>query len=315
MSSQPSPAIPSMTDMEQGASILLSFGEPGRLLKRKIALAAFLSRFLCFLIFNPFFLIRARFFPHVWERRRLFAVRLIRLIFPFRTKGEQVAPSSHSQIVVVNHPTLNDPICAILYLLSLYPDRDLIIPINLPWFEGISRYRSKWLKVGVNLVPVLTPETGKRLGTDSRVLEIQRALVNSYTGELMGTLARGGLAVIAQQATRQRHIFTGLTQSESGEGILPTISLILTGIRRSKLLEQVCFLPIGVTPHRLDTKSTLNIFRKYTLNVGKPILAADLAAVKNAAKRSADLYMLQQLMELLPPEYHFANPAMDSGKN
>lgn len=308
MSSQSLSASDTIMDLERGKSILLTFGKLGRLLKRKIAMTGFLCRIMCFLIFNPIFLIRATFSPNAWHRKKITAIRFFGRFFPYHIKGHQITPSSNGQIVVINHPTLNDPLCAILYILNLYPDREIIIPINLPWFESVCRYRSKLLKIGVNIAPILTPETAKRLGSNSHVLEVQNALVTSYTTNLMATLSRGGLVVIAQQATRQRYIFTNHAQSESGEGILATISLILASIRRNKLLEQTSFIPIGVIPHDIHAKPKLNLFHKYTLNVGEPILATDLVTVKNVAKRPADLHILLRLTQLLPSEFHFEKP-------
>ena len=292
--------------MERGKSVLLTFGKPGRRLKRKIALTGLVCRLFLFYIFNPIILIRARFSPDVWLKRKAAAIRVVRLLFPFELKGHQVTPAAHGHIIVINHPSLNDPICALLYALGLDWKREIIVPVNLPWFEGICRYRTKLLKLGVNIVPVLTPETAKRLGSDSQVSNVQSTFLTNYISELAMTLSRGGFAIVAQQATRQRYIFSGFAQSESGDGILSTISLILVGLRRAKLLEQVDFIPVGVIPHSIHAKPRLHPFRKYALNVGEPIPAARLAAVKNAAKRAADLYILLRLAELLPSEYHFA---------
>jgi len=305
MLSKSSFATDTIGGMERGNSVLLTFGEPGHDLKRKIALTGFICRVLLFLIFNPLFLLRARFFPNIWRRRKLSAIRLVRMLCPFSVKGHQVEPSAHGHIAVINHPTLNDPICAVLYILSLYPDRDVIVPINLPWFESVCRYRSKLLKLGVNIVPVLTPQTAKRLNSCENMSGVQSALMANYVAEFTDILSRGGLAVVAQQATRQRYLFADPAQTESGEDILPTVTLLLLGLRRAKLLEKALFVPVGVIPHNVNAKPKLNIFRKYELNVGSPIPAADLSAVKNAAKRPADLHMLRKLMELLPSEYHF----------
>ena len=135
--------------------------------------------------------------------------------------------------------------------------------------------------------------------------QVQSVLISNYANEFAKAIANGGLIVVAQHATRRRYIFKDKAQSESGEGILSTISLVMAGLKRAGLLEQTCILPVGVIPPNFQTKSKLNPFRQYTLNVGEPILASDLAVVKNPAKRPADLYILQQLMELVPEEYHF----------
>jgi len=304
MSNKSSFVSDTISGMERGNSVLLTFGEPGRALKHKIALTGFVSRFLLFLIFNPLFLLRARFFPNIWRRRRATAVRLVRFFLPFRAKG-QVEISPNGYIVVTNHPTLNDPICAILYILTLLPDREIIIPINLPWFETVCRYRTKLLKIGANIVPILTPHTAKRLGENEAVGKVQSGFMANYVEEFAGTLSRGGLAVVAQQATRRRHLFTGPAQAESGEGILSTVTLLLLGLRRAKLLDKTLIVPVGVVPHSVNAKPGLNVCRRYTLNVGEAILAAELNTVKNAAKRPADLYMLLRLKELLPAEYHY----------
>jgi len=237
--------------------------------------------------------------PSLWKRRKALMARLGRVLFPFKVKGH-ITSSSKGQVFVINHPTLNDPLCAGFYALAAYPEREIILPVNLPWYEGVSRYRFKLLKIGIKIVPILTPETAKKLGTSDLISKVQTALIQNYNTEFAKTLQDGGSAVVAQQATRQRYIFTDLSQSESGEGILSTVSLILAGFRREKLLEQTCFIPVGVIPHDLYTKPKLNLFREYTLNFGEPIDASDLAAIKNAAKRSADLHILQKLAELLP---------------
>ena len=296
-------------DMERGKSILLTFGKPGLLLKRRIAITGFASRLLLFIIFNPIALLHAKFNPNIWQRKKIAAIRLVRFLFPFQVDGHQMSQSKHGQIFMINHPTLNDPICAMLYAMDLYPDREIIIPVNLPWFESFCRYRSNLLKIGINVVPVLTPETAKRLGSENKISGVQTALISNYISELTKVLANGGLAVVAQQATRQRYIFIDSDQSNSGDGILSTASFILAGIRRAKLLEQTDFIPLAVIPHSVSTKSKLNLFRKYTLSVGKPIMAAELGKVKNAAKRPADLFILHRLAELMPYEYHFAKSA------
>jgi len=307
MSDKPSLASSLIMDMERGESILLTFGKPGHILKRKIAITGLASRLLLFIIFNPIALLHAKFNPNVWHRRRAVVIKLVRLLFPFHVKGHQMPPSKYGQIFMINHPTLNDPICAMLYAMESYPNREIIIPVNLPWFESFCRYRPKLLKIGINVVPLLTPETAKRLGSENQVSNVQTALVSNYISELTKVLANGGLAIVAQQATRQRYIFADPKQSDSGEGILSTASFILAGIRRAKLLEQTNFIPLGVIPHSINTKSKLNLFRKYMLSVGKPIMATELGKVKNAAKRPADLFILHRLAELLPSEYRFAS--------
>ncbi|MCL1912843.1 MAG: hypothetical protein FWG10_02900 [Eubacteriaceae bacterium] len=296
-----------INDMENGKSVLLTFGEPGRVLKRKMMLTGFFCRILLFFIFNPFVLIHEKFNPNIWYRKKLNALRFVRLIFPYSVNGYELAASPCGHIMVTNHPTLNDPICAILYAFSIFPEREIIVPVNLPWFESICRYRTKLFKIGVNLVPILTPATALRLGANDRVSALQTSLVANYSSEFAKTISGGGLAVVAQQATRQRYVFADKNQSITGENILSTISLVLLNIRRAKLADQTYFVPVGVTPHSLSAKPKLNPFCKYSLNIGVPILASDLALVNNEAKRSADLYILQKIAELVPPDYHYAN--------
>ena len=286
-------------------SILLNFGQPGRDLKRKIALTGFICRVAFFLIFNPIFLLRARFSPDVWKRRKIAAVRVMRWFFPFHLKGHEAEPTGHGQVFVINHPTLNDPICAIVYALNQNRDSEIIVPVNLPWFESICVYREKLRKIGINIVPILTPETARRLGDNDEISKVQAGLMKNYISEFMETLSRGGMAVVAQQATRRRYLFKDRQQSETGVDILSTISLILLAVKKAGLMQKTLFVPVGVVPHSTDAPAKLNVFKKYTLNIGEPVLAEELANVKNAAKRPADLHMLQKLAELLPTIYHF----------
>jgi len=288
--------------MESGKSVVLTFGEPGRILKRKISATGIASRLLLWLIFNPLALFRAN--ERTWQRRRKAAIRIVSLFFPFAQKGGEENTPGHGQVLVINHPTLNDPLCAVLYALKTYPANQLVVPVNLPWFESICKYRQKLLKIGINIVPILTPKTAKRLGEGDKIAEVQTVLMANYMTELTNTLSAGGVAIVAQQATRQRYLFTSNEQQETGEGILATISFIVLAVKRAKLLAQTEFVPIGVVPHSLQAKSKLNLFSKYTLNIGKSISGEELAAVKNAAKRPVDFFMLNKLAELMPKEWH-----------
>ena len=83
----------------------------------------------------------------------------------------------------------------------------------------------KLLKIGINIVPILTPKTAKRLGEGDKIAEVQTVLMANYMTELTNTLSNGGVAIVAQQATRQRYIFASKEQQETGEGVLATISL------------------------------------------------------------------------------------------
>jgi len=288
--------------MEKGKSVVETFGEPGRVLKKKITATGVASRFLLWLIFNPIAIFRAN--ERTWQRRRRAAIRIVRLFFPFSVKGGSTTTHGQGQVLVINHPTLNDPLCAVLHALGTYSTSQLVVPVNLPWFESICKYRQKLLKIGINIVPILTPETAKRLGEGTQIAGVQAMLMANYMTELTNNLAGGGVAIVAQQATRQRFLFANKEQQETGEGILATISFIVVAIKRAKLLEQTEFVPIGVIPHSLHAKSKLNLFRRYTLNIGEPISGTELAAIKNAAKRPADFHMLNKLAELMPVEWH-----------
>ncbi|MCL2405919.1 MAG: hypothetical protein FWC92_10295 [Defluviitaleaceae bacterium] len=274
MSSKSSYVSDIISDIERGNSLLLTFGKPGQALKRKIALTGFICRILLFFVFNPIFIARARFSPDLWHSRKASAVRLVRLFLPYYAKGYPVtaSPKFDGHIAIINHPTLNDPICAILYILGLYLQREIIIPMNLPWFESVCRYRSRLLKIGVNIVPILTPHTASRLVDTCKssaqhslrddVSRVQSAFMANYVAEFASTLSRGGLAVVAQQATRRQHLFTNPSQAENGEDILSTVTLILLSLRRAKLLEQTFFIPVGVIPHSPSAKPGLNVFKK-----------------------------------------------------
>lgn len=288
--------------MEKGKSVVLTFGEPGQILKRKITATGIASRLLLWLIFNPIAIFRAT--EKTWQKRRKAAVRIVRLFFPFYVKSTNDAVQDRGQVLVINHPTLNDPLCVLLYALKTYKNSRLVVPVNLPWFESICKYRQKLLKIGVNIVPILTPETAKRIGENERIAEVQAMLMANYMTELTETLAGGGVAIVAQQATRQRYLFASPNQQETGEGILATISFIMIAIKRAKILPQTEFIPVGVVPHSINAKSKLNLFRKYDLNIGESISGSELSAIKNTSKRPADFYMLNRLAELMPTEWH-----------
>ena len=292
--------------MESGDSILKKLGEPGKILKRKIRITGFISRFMMFLVFNRFILLFTK-TESAWKKRRRTAIWLAGLFFPFNKTGHELQHSDNGQIIVINHPTLNDPICAILLAMRQFTDREIIVPVNMPWYESICKYRRCLIKIGVKIVPILTPETAKRLTSDEetplKASDIQTLLMANYNAELLETLKKKGIAIVAQQATRRRHVFDNENQKNTGENILSTISFINVGIKRAKIKESTDFVPIGVIPYNTKAKPKLNPFRKYTLNIGKPILAANLSEIKNPAKRPADMHILERLAELVPDEY------------
>lgn len=288
-----------------GQSILSTFGKRGRLLKWKMAFPGFICRSLLFFISNLSSLSKVKNPTTIRRNRKNFAMKLLKFFFPFYTNGEINLFQSSGCVFVINHPTLNDPICAAICIAQMFPERNIMLPINLPWFENVRKYHEKLVQLGITLVPILTPKTVQRLGKDSYILEVQKVLIDNYKKKLIETLSGNGFIIVAQQATRKPYLFSNVEQLRNGANILPTVSLILSCIRRAKLLKKVCFIPIGIIPHKLNAKSGLNLFCKYTLNIGETILAQELTNVNNLAKRPADLHILLKLLELLPSEYHF----------
>ena len=126
---------------------------------------------------------------------------------------------------------------------------------------------------------------------------------------LDNALRSGGMAIIAQQATRQRYLFESLEQFNSGEGILPTVSAVLMSARHDPF--DISVIPIGVIPHSTDAKPTLNLFRRYRLNVGTTVPSSNLANLKRTSSvRPADFFVLHAIATLLPREYHYKNPSV-----
>ena len=299
-----------INDMENGKSVLLGFGESGKKLKREIAATGLICRILLFLIFNPVFRFRlklSRNKERLYIRRKSFAVWLAKIIFRFKTTGHE--KTDLSEIFVINHPTLNDPLCALFYALICYPDREIILPVNLPWFESICKYRQKLLAVKINIVPIITPKTVERLSDNPQISSVQQNFITHYLSSLTQVLSTGGMAVVAQQATRQRFLFAKKEQYTTGENILSTISLILASIKRAKILEKVAFVPTGVVPHSTKSRQSLNLFRKYTLNFNKSITAIDLTETSKElnVKRAPDLKILHMLAETIPEFYHYSS--------
>ena len=299
-----------INDMENGKSVLLSFGESGKRLRREIAATGLICRILLFMIFNPFFRLRVRLAKNkekLYKRRKSFAVWLAKIVFKFKTKGH--TKTDFSEIFVINHPTLNDPLCALFYALTCYPNREIILPVNLPWFESISKYRQKLLAVKINIVPIITPKTVERLSDSPQISSVQQNFITHYLSSLTEILSNGGMSVVAQQATRQRFLFANKEQYTTGENILSTISLIIACLKRAKILEKIIFVPTGVVPHSTKARQSLNLFRCYTLNFNKSISAIDLIEVSKelSAKRAPDLKMLHMLAEVVPEFYYYEN--------
>jgi len=294
--------------MEDGNSLVSTFGDAGVKLKRnkKTTVASFICRVLFAIVFNPIFRMRARKDPEIYQRCKARAINAAAIFFPYRHTGSGIDSSSQNgHIIVINHPTLNDPICAIIYALRSLPDREVIVPVNLPWFEGICKYRQHLLKMGINIVPILTARTLERLGNDPAAAALKTPFETHYMQGLISVMANCGVAVIAQQATRQPYVFMSEDESR-GIDIKPTISFVLAAVKRAKAPNygQIHIVPVGVVPHARATNG-INFYRRYILNVGQSLTVEALSAIEyEGVKRPVDYHILIALAALLPPAFH-----------
>jgi hypothetical protein len=154
-----------ITEISDGYSVLTEL-TGGVELKRKMVKTGQVTRWIFRrILFTRRFMRAAERDPSLWQTRRLWFVKNWgRILFPF-TKHQRckLEVDDRGKIIIINHPSLTDPLVTIIWAVLNFPDKPVLLPVNLPWFEEIGLFLGPLKKIGIILLPMLTPKTIKRL--------------------------------------------------------------------------------------------------------------------------------------------------------
>ncbi|MDR0591003.1 MAG: hypothetical protein LBG75_00315 [Candidatus Nomurabacteria bacterium] len=282
---------------------------PGGLeLKRDMAATGRISRWLFSkTLFPASFLKAAAENPELWAGRRVKVARQWKRIFPFRAKGycDGVA-DDRGKVIVINHPSLTDPLVALVWAILTFPNKPVLVPVNLPWFEEMSGFVSKLRRIDIILVPMLTPKTMQRLEASADLEKLKVALDKRYVERLLELTESGGMSIVAQSAGRQRHLWVDQAQRETGRSadgrkVSPTVGVLTVAAKRAKLGANTDIIPVGVTLPNWCWWGfdKLNLFIPYGMAIGKPVPMLELGA-------RPDTQVLRSMENLIPVDYWYS---------
>ena len=203
---------------------------------------------------------------------RLVARRLARLLSwaaPAEIHGK-IPQRTQSLVVGFNHPSLGEIIRFLHVCLSEYGERANLFPVNLPWFEALMPVVDKLERVGIYLVPIITPSTFAKMGAiasvgDMQVIEqIRKGFSMHYLNQCVEFAKKPSAIWVAPSATRRATVFRSVAEYENLERPEPpAMSLIATSLMRAGVTD--CeFLACGVIPPP-NYRRGLNLLKRYTL--------------------------------------------------
>ncbi len=225
-------------------------------------------------------------------------------------------PKSDGRGLVIgfNHPSLGEVLRILSLKFILYPDKTVLWPVNLPWYEALAKDYDNLAKIGIIISPTLTPSTWQKLqvSEDSPLYDVtsnlKRNLRKVYTARSVNTINAQGMIFVAPSATRQATVFKNKDVYDKKEDIIPTMSVLAIKIIQETTTE--CdFLPLGVIPPKKGGRS-LNLFKKYTLCPAKPFMSQEIRE-KYVDKKNPDRLIgfdydfHMRIAEQLPKKYWY----------
>lgn len=189
-----------------------------------------------------------------------------------------------------NHPSLGEILRFIFICVSKYHDRINLFPVNLPWFEAIMPIVYDLEKIGIYVMPIITPSTRSKMAkkADASTMEVVDYLSNElktlYLQKCVEFIKAGDNIWVAPSATRQRTVFSSVGCSKGNLPIEPqTMTLLALTLKRNKITD-CYFQVVGVAPPE-DFGRGLNLFRLYNLDMGYAFSMDD--AIREARERKS----------------------------
>lgn len=186
------------------------------------------------------------------------AILVLRKIAPLKLAKD--FPKVESSIIVgFNHPTLGEIFRFLLIAFETYQDRELLFPVNIPWYENITPIIPKLDMLGIHITPMITPSTEGKLkklfeGDDEKLQEVQ--LVKNIFERRYMRMAREAakenyVTFVAPSATRQAKVI--------GDHIHPTMTILAHMVYKKGNTNAV-FLPAAVIEPKNGNRE-MNLFK------------------------------------------------------
>ena len=229
------------------------------------------------------------------EKLRKIGIKLLDLIAPAKLLAD-FPKTNHGIIIGFNHPSLGEIFRLISLGFKYYTERRFLFPVNLPWFEELIPVEDKLHRLGIYIMPMITPSTEIKLkklceGDEERLIKIQNTKV-MYERQYMRTAKRfaseGTLIFVAPSATRQAEVIS--------DHIHPTMTLLAHMVYKGSE-ENAIFLPVTVLEPKRNNRK-LNLFKTYGIYPCEPFSASEVKELAEKHSRDFDLAFLTRIDEI-----------------
>ena len=251
-----------------------------------------------------------------WVKKRAKIVRVLRFIFPDRTRGAAPEADKKGLIVGFNHPSLHEVFGLVAWSLDTYPGKRNNFPTNLPWYESICTCAPLLNKLGIYITPMITKSTFNRLdrihrGDDEAVgviSQVRENLLNYYFSVAVEFERTGDNTFAAPSTTRQPTVYPRAAEAGGDNNqtrLLPVMSSLMYRIARANKdrAPDAVFIPITVIPPKIRVKRLrgIKVFRRYDLIIN------DGFSMEEAKRlgRGIDRAFLDKLAESAPDELKY----------
>lgn len=195
--------------------------------------------------------------------------KILSRIAPYESPAlaQDVAPAG--LIIAFNHPSLGEILRLIEFCLDNYPERQMLFPVTIAWFEALAPNYAWLQSIGIRITPTVTPKAIEEMlevnpGLGDMARDIASKLNGFYQSQSHDFIASGDILLVAPTATRNFHLFECKAQERGDVEIKPeTLSLIAISLSRDKEL-QYTLMPLAVVPPEMYSAG-LNLFEKYKL--------------------------------------------------
>lgn len=194
--------------------------------------------------------------------------------------GKMPKDNPHGLVVGFNHPSLGEIARILTMKIDIMGDKPMYFPVNLPWYESLAPNYDRIKRLGIIIVPTITPATWNKMNLKEGTLlfeegnRLKHEFRDLYTKVSHDGLKDGGVVFVAPSATRQATVFKNEETYKKEENIIPTMSMLALKLYRDP--EMDCdFLPMAILPPK-GYKRGLNFRKKYQLIPGEIMKASEI---------------------------------------
>lgn len=203
-------------------------------------------------------------------------------------------------VLAFNHPSLGEVIRLVAYCFEKYPDKKIVMPVDLKWYECFSgEIKTIFEDLGIITTPIITPtldnlleefiskkaeechfDEATKSDYDSALKRLKICFYREYLDACAKALNLQRIVLVAPSAIRQPTIFPSEAAFLGREKVNPTLISIAIAAKH-RHVKNCYFVPVVVIPPRNST-SGLNLLKNYSFHIAEGYnLSAALEYKKN----------------------------------